>query len=156
MTVVDPRSWLSRVLRPDGPAALALVRVVVGLVFLSEGIQKFLFTGDLGPGRFAKIGIPAPEILAPCVGTLEIVGGIALVIGLLSRIVAVPLLFNMLVAITSTKLVTLGKNGFWKTAHEARTDLLMIAGLLLILALGPGRRSLDARMRSSGGSARGH
>jgi putative oxidoreductase len=144
---VEPaKSSLSRVLRPDGPAAVAFVRATVGIVFLSEGIQKFLFPGDLGAGRFAKIGIPAPEILAPFVGTLEIVGGTALLIGLFSRIFAVPLLFNMLVAITSTKLVTLGKNGFWKTAHEARTDVLMIAGLLLVLALGPGRRSLDARI----------
>ena len=128
---------------------MAFVRATVGIVFLSEGIQKFLFPGDLGAGRFAKIGIPAPQMLAPFVGTLEIVGGIALLIGLFSRIFAVPLLFNMLVAITSTKLVTLGKNGFWRTAHEARTDVLMIAGLLLVLALGPGRRSLDARIARS-------
>jgi putative oxidoreductase len=149
MNVEHAKPSLFRVLRPDRPAALAIVRATVGLVFLSEGIQKFLFPGDLGPGRFAKIGIPAPEILAPFVGTLEIVGGIALVIGLFSRIVAIPLLFNMLVAITSTKLVTMGKNGFWKTAHEARTDVLMIAGLLLVLALGPGQRSLDARITRS-------
>lgn len=149
MSVEHTKPSLFRVFRPDGPAALAIVRAAVGLVFLSEGIQKFLFPGDLGPGRFAKIGIPAPEILAPLVGTLEIVGGIALLIGLFARVFSVPLLFNMLVAITSTKLVTMGKNGFWKTAHEARTDLLMIAGLLLVLTLGPGRRSLDARITRS-------
>ena len=136
---------VSRHLRADGPAAIAFVRVVVGLVFVSEGVQKFLFPGELGVGRFTKIGLPIPEVLAPFVGALEIAGGAALVLGLFSRIVAVPLVVNMIVAITSTKLVTLGKNGFWKTAHEARTDVLMIAGLLLILALGPGRRSLDAR-----------
>jgi putative oxidoreductase len=146
MTSNRPSSSLIRLLRPDGPAALAIVRVAVGLVFLAEGIQKFLFPAELGAGRFAKIGIPAPDILAPFVGTLEIVGGIALVAGLFTRIFSVPLLINMVVAITSTKLVTLGKTGFWKTAHEARTDVLMIAGLLLILALGPGRRSLDARL----------
>jgi putative oxidoreductase len=149
MSAARAKCSLPRVLRAEGPAAMVVVRVVVGLVFLSEGIQKFLFPGDLGPGRFAKIGIPAPEILAPFVGTLEIVGGIALVVGLGSRVFAVPLLLDMLVAITSTKLLTIGRNGFWKTAHEARTDVLMIAGLLLVMALGPGRRSLDARIARS-------
>jgi len=137
---------LARFLRPEGPAAIAFIRVTVGLIFVSEGLQKFIFPGALGVGRFAKIGIPAPQILAPFVGSVEIFGGAALVVGLLSRAVAIPLVISMLVAITSTKLVTFNKNGFWSTAHEARTDLLMIAGLLLILFVGPGRASLDARI----------
>jgi putative oxidoreductase len=150
---------LQRLLRPDGPGAVLFVRLAVGFVFLTEGIQKFLFPGDLGVGRFMHIGIPAPQIMAPFVGGLEIIGGLALIIGLGSRLFAVPLLIDMLVAITSTKLVTLGKNGFWKTSHEARTDLLMIAGLVLILVIGPGVRSLDrwlasrARARQRAGSA---
>jgi hypothetical protein len=53
-------------------------------------------------------------------------------------------------AITSTKLVSLGKNGFWKTAHEGGTDLLMICGLLLILVIGPGLRSVDRRLVGRG------
>jgi uncharacterized membrane protein YphA (DoxX/SURF4 family) len=123
--------------------------VTVGLVFLSEGVQKFVFPVALGVGRFTKIGIPMPAVMAPFVGVVEMVGGAALVLGLLSRMVSIPLLVDMLVAITSTKLVTLGKNGLWGTAHEARTDLLMIAGLLLILLAGPGRASLDARIARS-------
>jgi uncharacterized membrane protein YphA (DoxX/SURF4 family) len=122
------------------------VRAVIGAVFVSEGVQKFLFPDELGVGRFAKIGIPAPEIMAPFVGTVETVGGLLLMVGLGTRLVAVPLLFSMLVAITSTKLVTFGKNGFWKTVHEARTDLLMIFGLLFLLAVGAGPVSLDARI----------
>jgi putative oxidoreductase len=139
-------STLERILQPRGPAAILIVRVGVGFVFVTEGIQKFLFPGELGVGRFVHIGIPAPQIMAPFVGGLEIVGGLAIALGLLARIFAVPLLVSMLVAITSTKLVTFGKSGFWKTAHEARTDLLMICGLLLILAIGPGLRSLDRRL----------
>jgi putative oxidoreductase len=137
---------LVRLLRAEGPAAIAVVRATVGLIFLSEGVQKFLFPAALGAGRFAKIGIPMPAVMAPFVGVVEILGGAALALGLLSRVVTIPLLIDMLVAITSTKLVTLGKNGFWSTAHEARTDLLMIAGLLLVLIAGPGRASLDARL----------
>jgi putative oxidoreductase len=140
------RNTLQRLLRPDGPGAILIIRIAVGFVFVTEGIQKFLFPADLGAGRFAHIGIPAPEVMAPFVGGLEIVGGLALLLGLLTRVFAGPLLISMLVAITSTKLVTLAKNGFWKTSHEARTDLLMIAGLLLILVLGPGVRSLDNRL----------
>jgi len=117
-------------------------------VFISEGIQKFLFPDELGVGRFVKIGIPAPEVMAPLVGAVETLGGFALLIGLGTRLVAVPLLISMCVAITSTKLFTFGKNGFWKTAHEARTDLLMIFGLLFLLSVGAGRRSLDARIES--------
>jgi putative oxidoreductase len=143
-TPTDTR--LTRILRPNGPAAIGVVRVVVGLVFIAEGIQKFLFPAELGVGRFVKIGIPMPELMAPFVGALETLGGALLVVGLFSRMIAVPLLISMIVAITSTKLAIFGKVGFWKTAHEARTDALMIAGLVTILALGPGRASIDARV----------
>lgn len=142
------KSFLSRILDSSAPPATWLVRGIVGAVFVSEGIQKFLFPDALGVGRFVKIGIPAPELMAPFVGVVETVGGVALILGLGTRIVAVPLLISMLVAITSTKLITFGKNGFWKTVHEARTDLLMIFGLLFLLCVGAGPRSLDARIRA--------
>jgi putative oxidoreductase len=87
-----------RLLRTEASAAVLLVRLMVGGVFLSEGIQKFLFSGELGVGRFSKIGIPAPEILAPFVGGVEIVGGLLLLVGLLTRLAAVPLILNMLAA----------------------------------------------------------
>src|SRR2546423_15381171 len=93
--------------------AILLIRILVGWVFLSEGIQKFLFPAALGVGRFVKIGIPLPQVMAPFVAVVEILGGLALVVGLFSRVVAAPLLVDMLVAVTSTKLVTLGKNGLW-------------------------------------------
>lgn len=126
-----------------GPAAALVLRVTVGGVFVSEGIQKFLFAAELGAGRFAKIGIPAPSLMAPFVGVIEISLGLLLMLGVATRLVCIPLLVNMAVAITSTKLVTFGKNGFWKTMHEARTDLLMIAGLLVLVAIGAGPLSID-------------
>ena len=85
--------------RADGPAANAIVRMTVGLVFVSEGIQKFLFASELGVGRFARIGIPFPELLAPFVGVVEMIGGALLLAGVLTRVVCLPLLVNMALAI---------------------------------------------------------
>ena len=125
--------------------AVVLIRVLAGWVFLSEGIQKFLFPDALGPGRFAKIGIPWPQVMAPFVGVVEIVCGLLLLIGLLTRLAAVPLLINICVALYSTKIVTFSKNGFWGTLHEARTDVSMLLGLIFLLIAGGGAWSLDAR-----------
>src|ERR1700746_3274945 len=86
------------------PAATVLVRLLVGTVFLSEGIQKFLFPAELAAGRFAKIGIPAAEIAGPVVGGCETVCGALLIIGLLTRLAAVVLLIDISVAIISTKI----------------------------------------------------
>ena len=138
-----------------GPRAAFLLRVVTGAIFVSEGLQKFLFAAELGAGRFAKIGIPMPDVMGPLVGVVEIAGGVLLVVGVATRVVAIPLLVNMAVAITSTKLVTFAKNGFWKTAHEARTDLLMIACLVFLLAVGGGPWSLDGQRGGGGRGGRG-
>ena len=124
---------------------LLLLRVLVGWVFLSEGIQKFLFPAALGPGRFAKIGIPAPSLTAPFVGIVEAVCGALLLLGLFTALAAVPLLIDILVAIATTKIPMLLKQGFWAAMHEARTDFCMTLGLVAILCLGPGLLSLDAR-----------
>ncbi len=134
--------------RSDAPRAIAIVRATAGAIFVCEGIQKFLFAEQLGAGRFARIGIPTPEVLAPFVGIVEIAGGVLLVVGLVTRLAAVPLLVVMLVAITSTKIANLARDGFWKTAHEARTDMLMIAGLVVLLVIGGGPLSLDARLQT--------
>ena len=87
--------------------AILLIRVLVGWIFLSEGIQKFLFPDSLGVGRFVKIGIPWPQIMAPFVGVVEIVCGTLLLIGFLTRLATVPLLIDIAVALYSTKIVTL-------------------------------------------------
>src|SRR6266487_6624793 len=100
------------------PRATVLVRLLVGWVFLSEGIQKFLFPSALGVGRFVKIGIPAPQFFAPFVGVIEIVGGTLLVAGLLTLLAAIPLLIDISVAILTTKFPMLARSGFWATMHE--------------------------------------
>lgn len=122
-----------------------LIRLMVGGVFLSEGIQKFLFPAELGAGRFAKIGLPMPEALAPFVGTFEIACGALVLLGLWTRVAVVPLIVIMLTAIATTKLPILAANGFWAMAHEARTDWSMLLGSLFLLIAGGGRWSMDAR-----------
>ena len=99
----------------------------------------------LGVGRFAKIGIPMPGVMAPFVGVVEIACGALVIGGLLTRLAAVPLLIDILVAIATTKVPMLFKSGFWATAHESRTDVAMLLGLLFLIAHGSGPRSFDAR-----------
>jgi len=126
-------------------------------VFLSEGIQKFLFPNDLGVGRFIKIGIPAPQVMAPFVGVIELVCGTLIILGLLTRLAAVPLIIDISVAILSTKIpILLGRGfwrfslsnlpsyGFWSMAHEARVDYAMLLGSIFLLIVGAGAWSIDA------------
>lgn len=148
-----------RINSTDAPASVILIRLMVGAIFLTEGIQKFLYPGEVGAGRFAKIGIPSPDVTGPFVGGVEIVCGALILLGLLTRLAAVLLIINMLVAILSTKipilvghgfwgfsLRTLPYYGFWGFTHEARTDISMLLGSLFLLLVGAGRLSLDARL----------
>jgi putative oxidoreductase len=90
---------LSRLPRSDGPAAVILIRVAAGTIFVSEGVQTFLFPDALGAGRFAKIGLPFPSATASFVGGVEIIAGVLLLIGLLTRIAAAALVLDMCVAL---------------------------------------------------------
>ncbi len=134
------RDW---VFKADSPRSVILIRLLVGGVFLSEGIQKFLFPAALGAGRFVKIGIPLPELSAPFVGLVEILCGALLLLGLAARLAAIPLIVNMAVAIATTKIPILLANGFWAMAHEARTDYSMLMGLIFLLITGAGAWSVD-------------
>lgn len=150
---------VARILSTRAPSATILIRLLVGAVFLSEGIQKFVYPDALGAGRFAKIGIPSPDVMGPFVGTVEILCGALLLLGLFTRLAAVPLIGVMLAAIVSTKIpILLGEGfwgfelrklpdyGFWSMAHEARTDFAMLLGSIFLLWVGAGPRSLDARL----------
>jgi uncharacterized membrane protein YphA (DoxX/SURF4 family) len=125
--------------------AILLIRILVGWVFVSEGIQKFLFPAALGVGRFTKIGIPYPHFSAPFVGAIEILCGALLLIGFLTRWAAIPLLAVISVAIATTKIPMLAKTGWWSMLHEARVDFSMVLGLLFLLVVGAGTFSLDHR-----------
>ncbi len=128
----------------EAPASVLLVRVMVGAIFVSEGLQKFLFPDALGIGRFTQIGIPFPAVMAPFVGAVEIGCGVLVLFGLFTRLAVVPLLAVMGVAISTTKIPILLKSGFWSMAHEARTDYAMVLGALFLLVVGSGPWSLDA------------
>lgn len=145
-----------RISSTSAPLSVLLIRLMVGTVFLSEGIQKFLFPDDIGAGRFAKIGLPSPEFLGPLVGVFEITCGTLVLAGLVTRLAVIPLITIMCVAITTTKLPILAQSGFWKMAHEARTDFSMLLGSLFLLIVGAGACSLDAwlqrRRTKNGGS----
>ena len=134
----------ARVLGTDASSAVVLVRLVVGAVFLSEGFQKFIFPDTLGTGRFITIGIPWPEVMAPFDGVFEIGCGFLILLGLGTRLAAIPLIIDMIVAIASTKIPLLMKSGFWAMAHEARTDWSMLLGSVFLLIVGGGGWSLDA------------
>ena len=151
--------WL---LRPptDGPAATLLLRLMAGGVFLSEGILKFVYTNQ-GVGRFTKLGFPWPAATATFVGGLEIAGGLLLLAGLCTRLIAVPFVIEMIVAILTTKVALyLGtsplplppappKVGFWAVMHETRSDWAQLLTVGFLLLAGPGRWSLDARLSAS-------
>jgi putative oxidoreductase len=137
--------FFRKVLATSAPAAVILIRLIVGAVFLSEGIQKFLYPDALGVGRFTKIGIPAPEVMAPFVGACEVVCGALFLLGLLTRFAAVTMIIDMLVAISTTKIPLLLHEGFWKMAHEARTDWSMLLGSIFLLVVGAGAWSFDAK-----------
>ena len=136
----------AKVTATAAPRSLILIRLIVGAVFLSEGIQKFLFPNDLGVGRFIKIGIPAPQVMAPFVGVIEVVCGTLIILGLLTRLAAIPLIIDMLVAISTTKIPILIKSGFWAMAHEARVDYAMLLGSIFLLIIGAGAWSIDKRL----------
>jgi putative oxidoreductase len=139
----------------SAPKATVLIRLMVGGVFLWEGILKFVYKNQ-GVGRFTKIGIPAPHATAVLVGGLEILGGILLIAGFLTRLIAIPFVIEMLVAIASTKIALyLGTSplplppapptvGIWAVLHEVRSEYAQIMSVLFLGIVGPGPWSLDA------------
>src|SRR6478735_7871507 len=104
---------MKKFLQTDSDGTTIFIRLMGGAVFLSEGIQKFLFAEELGAGRFTKIGLPGPEFLGPFVGSFEIACGTLVLIGLLTRFASIPLIIIMLVAISTTKADTYLQKGIW-------------------------------------------
>ena len=147
----------ARLLQSSAPGATILIRILVGWVFLSEGVQKFLYPAEVGAGRFVRIGIPNADLVAPFVGATEVVCGTLVLLGLFTRLAVVPLLAIMVVALVTTKLpILLGNDlgpfqlrelsyyGIWGFSHEARTDLSMLLCSIFLLIVGSGRYAVDA------------
>jgi putative oxidoreductase len=143
---------------PDGPASTLLLRLMTGGVFLWEGVMKFVFV-SLGVGRFTKLGMPFPHFTADFVGCLEIVGGLLLLSGLMTRLIAIPFIIEMIVAILSTKIsMYLGTSplplppsppqvGMWAVLHEVRSEYAQLLTSAFLLINGPGKWSLDALLQ---------
>ena len=131
------------IVKSDGAKTTLLIRLLVGAVFLSEGIQKFLFPALRGAGRFEKIGFPSPEFLGSFVGFFEVLCGVLILLGLFTRLAAIPILIIMLVAIFTTKSTIYLEQGFWELLHSSRTDWSMLLGSLFLIIKGSGAYSLD-------------
>jgi len=125
-----------------GNVPTLIIRLVVGLIFLSEGLQKYITPETVGTGRFAKIGFSNPAFWAYWVGSFEIVCGILILFGLIIRFAAIPLLVVMLVAFVTTKIPILTHKGFWAFAHEYRTDFAMTLLLIYLLIYGNSNKSM--------------
>src|SRR6185369_708084 len=141
----------------NAPTATLLLRLMAGGVFFWEGILKFVFTNQ-GVGRFTKLGLPFPEFTANFIGVLEIVGGLLLIFGLLTRFISFIFVIEMIVAILSTKITLfLGtyplplppvppQIGFWAVLHEIRSDYAQILTCGFLLIVGAGKLSVDAML----------
>jgi uncharacterized membrane protein YphA (DoxX/SURF4 family) len=124
--------------------SIVLVRVAVGLIFATQGFLKYL-DPNMGVNRFARIGFPAPLIMAHFVGAFEMVCGILVLIGLFTRVSAIPLLVVISTAIATTKIPELfhANQGFWYMVSDARTDFSMLCSLVFLIISGPGVWSVD-------------
>jgi uncharacterized membrane protein YphA (DoxX/SURF4 family) len=155
----DQFNWL---LHPplDAPSATIVLRVMAGTVFFWEGVMKFVFANQ-GVGRFTKLGFPAPHFTATADAWLEIIGGLLLITGFLTRAIAIPFIIEMIVAMASTKIpMYLGTSplplppvppqvGFWAVLHEIRSEYAQLACCVFLLLAGPGPWSLDALLAKS-------
>jgi putative oxidoreductase len=141
-------SLFGKMTRTSAPGAVIVIRFLAGGVFFTEGLKKFLFAEQWGAGRFARIGIPVPAFTGPFVGTVEIVCGLLLLLGLMTRLSAIVLLINISVAIATTKIPILLKSGFFAMEDPARTDYSMLMSLLFLAIVGAGRWSLDSALWS--------
>jgi len=154
-------SRLARLLSTRAPAATALIRFYVGLIFACEGVMKFRRPASLGTGRFDKAGIPAPAFFSTLDAIFEIGCGTLILLGLLTRLATVPMIVDMLGALLITKLPIFwghaplfhGEHGWWDFIHESRVDLAQLCGSVLLLIVGGGVFSLDARLARSMGRA---
>src|SRR5215218_4270313 len=143
----------------EGPSSILLLRLMAGGVFFWEGVLKFVYTNQ-GAGRFTKLGFPMPETMANFIATAEIIGGLLIIAGFLTRFLALYFIAEMIVAILSTKIsLYLGisplplppappKMGIWAVLHEIRSDYAQILTCLFLLFEGAGRLSLDAILKA--------
>jgi putative oxidoreductase len=133
-----------------GPLA---VRVIVGTIMAAHGLQKV----QAGPANFGaflgQMGVPLPTLMGYVVTLVEVVGGVLLIVGLLSRLAALVLTIDLVVAILLVK-VNVGFLSPPQGGAGAELELALIAGFLVILLAGPGRLSVDHALGYEGSTRR--
>ncbi len=124
--------------------AVLLIRLAVGLIFSTQGLLKYI-DPNMGVNRFARIGFPHPYFTAHFVGTFEMFCGVLVLVGVYTRLAAIPLLIVISTAIATTKIPELfrANQGFWFMVSDARADFAMLCCLLFLIASGAGSISLD-------------
>ncbi|KUJ59509.1 DoxX family protein [Flavobacteriaceae bacterium CRH] len=132
-----------RLIDTDNSKATILMRIMVGTIFISEGIQKFMLSEIRGVGMFVKIGLPFADSLSEFVGVFEVVCGLLLVIGLFTRLASLPLLIIAITAMITTKMSFIKSEGFLEFLHRSTTDWAMIFGCLFLMLKGAGSWSFD-------------
>ena len=156
MSVLSPRALpIDQLTATRASGAVVLIRLYVGLIFAGEGVLKFLRPETLGPGRFAKSGIPSASFLAYADGTFEIICGAMILTGILVRVAVLPMIVDMIGALTITKVPLLwhdaplypSEGGLWDFVHEGRLEVALLCGSLFLLIVGAGGLSLDHRLR---------
>jgi putative oxidoreductase len=135
-----------KIFKTEADNRAILIRLIVGLVFLTEGIQKYLFPDLLGTSRFLTIGFTNPAFWAYFTGTFEILCGTLVILGLVTRLASIPLIIIMVTAFITTKIPILVHKGIWPWAHEYRTDFAMTLLLIYLLIYGAGRWSFDSKI----------
>jgi uncharacterized membrane protein YphA (DoxX/SURF4 family) len=145
---------LNQLVAARASSAAVLIRLYVGLIFAGEGMLKFLRPDDLGPGRFIKSGIPGGTFFAYLDGVFEIGCGVLVLVGLFTRLATLPLIVDMLGALSITKVPLLWghaplypkEGGLWDFLHESRLEWAMLCGSVFLLIVGAGAYSFDARV----------
>lgn len=136
----------NRILLTDSSKSTILIRLMVGSIFFSEGLQKFLFSAERGTGFFLSLGFENADTIASLVGGFEVICGTLILLGLYTRFAAVMLFTIMFMALSTTKIPMLSHTGFWEVAHAARTEFAMLLASLFLLCNGGGKWSTDRFM----------
>jgi putative oxidoreductase len=139
-------SFKSFVLNTANDNKIIFIRLVVGLIFISEGLQKYLFLQVLGPGRFQEVGFSHAFFWAYFTGACEMLFGMLVLWGFLTRLASIPLLIIMLTAFITTKIPILETKGLWSFLHEYNTDFSLTVLLILLIIYGGGKWSADLKI----------
>jgi putative oxidoreductase len=142
-------NFKSQILSTGNDSKIIIIRLIVGIIFFSEGIQKFLIVSMLGPAYFKEIGFIHPMFWAYLTGAFEMFCSVLILSGFLTRLVSIPLLIIMITAFIRTKLPILATGGLLTFLHEYRTDFALTLLLILLIIYGSGKWSIDLKILSS-------